>query len=147
MEEKIVAALRYALLTDSNSRVRAECAKTLGKIGSESAVPELSNALLNDSSDSVRFESARALERIARRGLPPTWLAWVEVLLKTRESLMIQGSPTTSEAVESAATNSLERLPRSVKRLLLAMGEEIQDNLIQSLPFPLNIVAGVVGST
>jgi hypothetical protein len=56
-----VDSLCKLLLKDKNSQIRAKAAESLGKIGSESAIPTLCQALQQDTDINVRFQAADAL--------------------------------------------------------------------------------------
>jgi HEAT repeats len=56
-----VDSLCKLLLKDKNSQIRAKAAESLGKIGSESAIPALCQALQQDTDINVRFQAADAL--------------------------------------------------------------------------------------
>jgi HEAT repeats len=56
-----VDSLCKLLLTDKNPQIRAKAAESLGKIGSELAIPALCQALQQDTDINVRFQAADAL--------------------------------------------------------------------------------------
>ncbi len=139
-DAKKVAALALceSLLTEPDPNIRANIARSLGRIGSEEAVATLAHALFQDLSPKVRANAARALEQIARAGRTPYIVTFIQLLIQVRK--VSNRSQLTEDQIREIVPQVISRDPSRWDRLISVLQTEGEEIFSKVAPIPALIL-------